>query len=54
MRDIKATPEVKAQVIDWYQRKAELGSQPQLAAKLGLSPAYVERIIADWKWAQRP
>jgi len=45
MKELKATPEVKAAIIEWYERKKELGTQPELAKKWGISVGYVEHII---------
>ena len=46
MKEIKATPEVKAAILEWYRKKTELGTQEQLAWKHGISVAYVTHIIA--------
>ncbi|HXI41778.1 MAG TPA: hypothetical protein VNH83_17470 [Bryobacteraceae bacterium] len=46
MKEIKATPEVKAAILEWHRRKVELGTQEQLAYKFGISVAYVAHIIA--------
>ena len=49
MKELKATPEVKAAIIEWYHKKRELGTQQQLAFKHGISIAYVVHIIARCK-----
>ena len=46
MKELKATPEVRAAIIEWHRKKTELGTQEQLAWKLGISVAYVAHIIA--------
>ena len=49
MRDIKATPEVKAAIVEWYRQKLELGTQPEIAKKHGISVGYVEHIIRAYR-----
>lgn len=44
-KPIKATPELKAEVWSWYQKKRELGTMKSLARRLGISPDYVEMLI---------
>lgn len=53
MRDLKMTPEVRQQILDWDKARRELGTQCDIAARLGISPRYVEKILADERYRER-
>lgn len=52
MRDLKMTPEVRQKILDWDKARRELGTQSDIAARLGISPRYVEKILADERYRE--
>lgn len=50
---LKMTPEVRQAILDWAKAKRELGTQSTLAARLGISSGYVEKILAEERYREQ-